>query len=470
MVRTNAGRRQVSDKERLAKNARIKATGLATRARRADMTPKVFHLKITGNKLTSRQREELTRVFLEAKWLRNAALADQYFKPDYAKTREYRVDVLVRGKGLPPEGVLQERALTVIGSQLAQAVVRDLSRNLSALAAAKAKGRKVGKLKYTSQVDSIDLQQYQTTYRVDTARGRVQVQGIHGWMRVHGLDQLPATPEFSNAKLLRKADGYYLAVTCYTTRREEDFQSGTIVGLDMNVGRPMVLDDGSVIDHRVEETDRLKRLQRKLSRQCEGSNNWWKTTRLIEREYQRISQRKDDLANKVAHDLLRHERVFMQDERLSTWKRRDGFVKGGRKIHHGILGRVKKRLVDHPRVTVLDRWVPTTAWCPACHGKTAHHVSQRSYTCQHCGYHNPDRDQHSAANMILIGTTLDAYLQPVAPNPGLKPVLGKEPLPPEQRDIKPVEIRSSAHPTETPVRTGKSWSEKQEAATSSASP
>ena len=50
---------------------------------------------------------------------------------------------------------------------------------------------------------------------------------------------------------------------------------------------------------------------------------------------------------------------------------------------------------------MLDKWIPTTKWCPKCRSlKKDIQLSDREYICS-CGY-SEDRDIHSAQNMLAI--------------------------------------------------------------------
>lgn len=69
--------KNMSDEERLAKNKRIKKTLKATRKRRSTMDCKVFQLKVSKTRLNGQQNEALDRLFLEAKWVRNALIASE---------------------------------------------------------------------------------------------------------------------------------------------------------------------------------------------------------------------------------------------------------------------------------------------------------------------------------------------------------------------------------------------------------
>lgn len=165
----------------------------------------------------------------------------------------------------------------------------------------------------------------------------------------------------------------------------------------------------------VEESERMKKLQRKMFRQEKGSNNRFKTRKLIQKEHNRLKRRRDAAAIKVVKDLLdSNKTIVMQDEQLNQWKRKRKFkskktgktVKrkfGGKKIQHGILGRVKQRLKNSKQVHVINKWVPTTMLCTHC-GKIhkAITLNDRTFVCPHCGYDDGNRDQHSAKDMVWL--------------------------------------------------------------------
>ena len=392
--------RRITDDARLAKNAAIAATQKATRTKRAAQVCHVHDLKIVDNKLSARQREALKMIFVEAKWIRNAALSH----PDGATAYKLGPTVTVLNKDRQPE----ERPFRFLGSQMKQSTLAQISTDIKGLATAKEKGRKVGRLGFVSEINSLDLKQYGNTYRFDEKkRNKVKIQNVPGWVTIRGLGQFCDDHEFANAKIVNKPDGYHLLVTTYvmktstTAQQSNDFQPNTRVGIDMGVKTHLTLSDGTKIDALFGETDRLKRLQRKLARQIKRSNGYARTIGLIRKEYDKITRQRDDCANKIVHELLLNERVYVQDENISSWKMRSGYIRGGRRIHGSILGRVKTKLNAHDRVTVLPRHAATTATC-ICGRKTKTPVSQRTFTCQYCGY-SADRDVHGSNNMIRMG-------------------------------------------------------------------
>ena len=413
-----AKRKNLSDEARLAKNARIKEACKATRARRAKMKCFTRKIKIDRSHLNNTQKEAIKRLFLECKWLTNSCIASGRFNDDYFKELGGVVKVKT------PSG-MEERNFLVLSNQLSRSIVKGLKANLKSLARLKSKGKKVGRLRYRKQVRSVDFPQYGNSHKINREKNRVKLAKIPGWMRVRGLDQLPENAEFANCKLLDKPDGLFIVITCYIDKQKQDFTPGTSIGVDMGVKTHLTFSDGTKIDAKVEESERARRLRRKISRQKPGSNNRAKTMHCLEKVLAKDANKKEDIANKIVHELLKNETVYYQDEPIQDWFKKQGHIKSGRRLQGSILGRVKAKLSRSPRAVMLDRYLATTATC-ICGHETKHKPDKRTFICKSCGYRD-DRDIHAAKNMIRLGqsinapatehsrTLVDKHIRPVAP-------------------------------------------------------
>ena len=113
--------------------------------------------------------------------------------------------------------------------------------------------------------------------------------------------------------MIRKPDGYYLKVTCFINKEnfKEQKTNGKEIGLDFGIKTNITTSEGEKLDVTVRESDRLKRLQKQMSRQIKGSNNRYKTVKLIQREYQKLLNRKQDMANKLVHRLKAYETIVI---------------------------------------------------------------------------------------------------------------------------------------------------------------
>ena len=386
----------MTEEQRLEKNNNIKKSMKETCLRRMSQMCKVFVVKIDESRLTTKQSEQLKMLFVEAKWIYNDILA--FSKENNIADYDTKIKNI---KVLNKDKELELRELKYIGSQMKQSVLAGMLSSIKSLATRKKNGGTVGALKYISDYPSLNLKQYGNTYKI-YSHNKMKIQGISKKITVNGLEQFINIPniEIANAKILNKPDGYYIAITTYQTIDDlpEKEYIGEEIGIDFGIKANITLSNGETFNCSIGESERLKRLQRKLARQVKGSNNRYKTRRLIRKEYQKIDNKKHDFANKLVHNLLSYKNVYMQDENLKGWH--SGWF--GKQVQHSVMGLVKRKLLMSNQVHVLDRYAPTTKYCPICGNiKSDISLSDREYRCDNCGYES-DRDIHSANNMIIM--------------------------------------------------------------------
>jgi putative transposase len=187
----------------------------------------------------------------------------------------------------------------------------------------------------------------------------------------------------------------------------------SIVGIDFGCQTSLTYSDGTKRTVSIGETERLKRLQRKMSKQVKGSNNRNRTKHLVQVEYQKITNRKLDVANKIVSELKQHELVIIQDEQLRNWAKNHH----GKVIQHSCFGTIKSKLKQLDNVILLSKDIPTTKLCMNCGKVHDIKLSNRSFTC--CEG-SSDRDIHAAQNMVEIFDMIQENLN----------------IPPEQRKFK----------------------------------
>ncbi len=416
----------MNDKDilRLQKNQKIKESFVATLQKRATQTCRVFKVKVDMKQLNSLQQEQLKMQFVEAKWLVNDMI--NFGNQEGNKIWEYKLSDKIIKKDKDFNDV--EIKLKWLAAQQKQEIVKEVISNIKTLATRKKKGFKIGRLKFRKEVNSLNLKQFGVSYNIKS-RNYIKVQGVKGNLKCHGLQQIMTKKgnfkyDIANAKLLKTAQGYYLAISCYQDKnqiiRNQKEKIKENIGIDFGCSTAITLSNGKKFNAKVQESDRLKKLQKKLSRQVKGSANRMKTIKLIGVEYQKISNRKNDLANKVVNEIKNYQGIFMQDENLSGWSKSGH----GKAVQGSILGRVKAQLINCEGVTVLDRFEPTTQLCPCCLKKNKLKLSQRTYKCD-CGYQE-DRDIHAAKNMIFIALNKEKLNNKVGQ---------------ELSDVKPVEMK-----------------------------
>lgn len=374
------------------KNLKIKDTLRATKERRSQMDCRVISTKIQKNRLSRAKLEKLKRCFLEGKWLYNAVIASDTLSLEDTSTVQVKVN-----------DTFETREIKNLSSQMKQSVVDSVKTNVSNLSKAKKKGLNVGTLQFKKECNEINLKQFDNTYRIKS-NNKICVQNI-GVLVVNGLEQINIDEvEFANAKLIQKPSGFYIHLTVYTKKQPQSTIEKEVIGLDMGIKDQLTFSNGVKVNFYLEESEQLKGLMRKLSRQVKGSNQYKQTLNRIKRIYENLNNKKNDVVNKLNSVLSKNYIICFQDELLSQWKqkkskRRFSF---GRKVQHGILGRVKDKLKKNDSNVMLESSVPTTQTCPMCGCLTKHGLDKRKYHCEHCGFECLDRDVHSANMMVLL--------------------------------------------------------------------
>ena len=374
------------------RNRKIKENGKATRERRSHMDCRVISVKIQENRLSKAKLEKIQHCFLEAKWLSNAVVASETLTLE--DTSSVRIKV---------KDTFETREIKNLSAQMKQSVMDSVKQNIFNLSKAKQKGLKVGRLKFKKECNEINLKQFGKTYAIK-GKNKIRVQNI-SVLVVSGLEQINIDEvEFANAKLIQKSSGYYIHLTVYTKKQPQSNTEKEVLGLDMGIKDQLTFSNGVKVNFYLEESEQLKGLMRKLSRQTKGSNQYKQTLARIKRIYEHLNNQKNDVVNKLNSVLKTNYIICFQDELLNQWKRKKSKRRFsfGRKVQHGILGRVKDKLKKNSTNVMLESSVPTTQTCPKCGCLTKHSLDKRKYHCEHCRFEHPDRDIHSANMMVLL--------------------------------------------------------------------
>ena len=376
--------------DRLAKNQKIKETGKATRERRKDMLCRAFEVKVDFSKMPKSQRNDVNTLFREAKWFRNAYLADKDLS-DKSKTVKVKV-----------KDIFEERELTLLGSQIKQSIISEVKNSIRGLAVLKENGHKVGALKFKSVCNCVNLIQFHITYDIDNDRSRIRVQGIRKPFKVRGLEQIPEDAEIANAKFIRKASGLYFHITCYVPK-EEKYIPNRSIGIDFGISDNLVFSDGrDPVNICVPESKGAKLASRRMNKALshngnKKSNKHFKRKNKVRKSYEKDKNRRKDLANKAVHEILNnYDFIAIQDEMIQNWHK--GLF--GKQVQHSAMGVIKAELKNSSSVYVVSRDFPSTQICPVCGKLTKHPLSKRNYTCRYCGYHHPSRDEKAAGSIL----------------------------------------------------------------------
>lgn len=377
------------------KNIKIKQTLAETRKRRESQKCFVYKTKINKHKLNAVQKEQLERLFIEGKWFYNHAISFmETHKLSEVDTKVKTVTMLDKNK----QPV--EHELTALKSSYKQGIKDKIGDSLNALHQLKVNGYKVGKLKFKKEINCLNLKQFGVTHRIKSLH-RVELQGFKQSFYVNGLKQFYSNPnaEITTAQLIRKNGDYYIHWTVYIDKKHIPSveKNNENIGIDFGCATAFTLSDGRNIDFKLQETESMHKLHKKMARQKKDSKQYNKSCELLRKKYDKLGRKKDDFSYKFVNQLKYYNKVVIQDENLKAWHKGSH----GKAVQHSVLGRVKNMLKQQANVHVLSRFAPTTKMCFNC-GEIHKDIMlwNRVFECD-CGV-RMDRDVHAAQCMVWM--------------------------------------------------------------------
>ena len=207
---------------------------------------------------------------------------------------------------------------------------------------------------------------------------------------------------------------YFASVLVDTTIQElpaSAIQGNTTLGIDLGIKSLAVCSDGRTFDNPKNlqrSLDRLKLLQKRLSRKQKGSANRNEARIRVARLQERIANCREDNLHKITHALT-------HDSQVRTLCMEDLNVKGMQHNHHlaqavgdasfGIFLMLLEYKCRWYGVNLIkiDRFVPSSKTCGKCgYVYKGLKLNERNWTCPECGTHH-DRDFNAACNIKEFG-------------------------------------------------------------------
>lgn len=235
-----------------------------------------------------------------------------------------------------------------------------------------------------------------------------------GHVRLH--ESVP-NQTLKNVRVTRKADQWYVSF-----KVESDIQPTVKcfgkVGVDLGIKTLATLSDGTVypaITPYRKNKAKLAKLQRRLSRQIKGSKNRVKTKQKIAKLHARIANIRNDATHKLTSHLTKsHSEIvieklnvngMMKNHKLASAIADSGLYEFKRQLEY-------KAQWYGSKVTLIDRWYPSSQLCSGCGSRQVMPLQIRQYDCSNCGL-SLERDLNAAINIRDYSETATLPLKPV---------------------------------------------------------
>jgi putative transposase len=244
--------------------------------------------------------------------------------------------------------------------------------------------------------------------------GRVYLPKI-GWMQCVVHQEVEG--KIKQVTVSRTAAGRYFVSLQVEMTQEIPIPMGGIVGIDLGLTHFATLSTGEKIEsprYLRKAEQRLKRLQRRVSRREKGSKGREKACLELARQHEKVANQRKDFLHKLSRRLVDENQVLAVE---------DLNVKNMQRNHH-----LSKSISDASwseflrqlrykgewygcQILTIDRFYPSSKRCHQC-GSLNHalRLSDRAWTCESCGVRH-DRDLNAALNIVSFATagTVESY-------------------------------------------------------------
>lgn len=234
-----------------------------------------------------------------------------------------------------------------------------------------------------------------------------------GFVSIRGYRNLDSiNGNIMNATIERDTTNkYYVSVLVEETEFiREKVKPTSIVGIDLGIKDLVITSDGekySNLKEILKREKQLKRIQKKLSRQVRGSNNYNKTKIRLARIHSKIkNSRKHNMitiVNKIVkeHDIIVSEKLNVRGISSNHHLAKSVLDASFNKICELLKWKTELQGKYYYQV---DTFYPSSKMCSHCGSKTevTNNLSIRSWECTNCGNKN-DRDINASINIMVEG-------------------------------------------------------------------
>lgn len=205
---------------------------------------------------------------------------------------------------------------------------------------------------------------------------------------------------------------YYLSILVDGDLTHKVKESHHTIGIDLGIKDFVITSDGEVFNNlhfKKSESDKLKRLQKQLSRKENNSNNRNKTRIKLAKAYKRITDKKQYYLHQISNYLIDENQVIcMEDLNVSGMLKNHKLAGNIQELNFGEFRRMLEYKANWygRKLIFVDRFYPSSKTCNHCgYVNKKLKLSDRQWVCPNCG-EIIERDYNAALNIRDEGVRL----------------------------------------------------------------
>jgi putative transposase len=202
---------------------------------------------------------------------------------------------------------------------------------------------------------------------------------------------------------------YYLSILVDGDLIHQVKETNNCVGIDLGVKDFVITSEGEVFNNlhfKKSETNKIKKLQKQLSRKQKGSNNRNKARVKLAKVYKIINDKKQYYLHAVSNSLIDENQVIcMEDLNVKGMVKNHNLAESICEMNFGEFCRMLEYKTQwyNRKIVFVDRFYPSSKTCNNCgYVNKELTLKDREWICPICGEHI-ERDYNAALNILDEG-------------------------------------------------------------------
>ena len=199
---------------------------------------------------------------------------------------------------------------------------------------------------------------------------------------------------------------YYLSILVDGSLTHKVKETNSTVGIDLGVKDFVITSEGEVFDNlhfKKNETDKIKKLQKQLSKKQKGSNNRNKVRIRLAKVYKKINDKKQYYLHQVSNSLINENQIIcMENLNVKGMMKNHKIAESILEMNFGEFRRIleyKARWYNR-KIVFVDRFYPSSKKCHNCgYINKILTLNDRQWICPNCGK-LINRDYNAALNIL----------------------------------------------------------------------